>query len=134
MDLSISTPALLFSAISLLFLAYTNRFTHLAALARNLYDRYSQTPSQKVKGQLDNLRYRLRLIRDMQVFAVTSFFGCALSMFVLFLGQSMIGAIVFGISLLLLLISLGIALREIQVSISAITLQFADLDESPPAP
>lgn len=134
MDLTITTPALLFPAISLLFLAYTNRFMHLAALARNLYDRYAQTPSPNTKGQLDNLRYRLRLIRDMQVFAVSSFFGCALSMFVLFLGQNLPGAVIFGLSLVLLLVSLGISLREIQVSVNAITLQFSDLDEAPPSP
>jgi hypothetical protein len=129
MELTLSTPALLFPAISLLLLAYTNRFLTLANLMRDLYARYRAEPNLRIKGQLVNLRYRIGIIRNMQFFAVASFFGCVLSMFMLFAGLPDLGKWIFGSSLILLLISLGLSLREIQVSIDALTLQIADLDE-----
>jgi hypothetical protein len=128
MELTLTTPALLFPAISLLLLAYTNRFLALAALMRDLYARYRQEPDPKIKRQLANLRYRIVIIRNMQVCGVASFFGCVLCMFVLLSGYQEAGAWIFGGSLILLLISLGLSLREIQVSIDALTLQIEDLD------
>jgi len=130
MDLTLTTPALLFPAISLLLLAYTNRFLSLAALTRELYMRYKEQPDPRVKGQLTNLRYRLGIIRNMQVLGVASFFLCVLCMFVMFAGLPTLGTWIFGASLLLLLASLGLSLREVQVSIDALMLQIADLDEA----
>ena len=132
MELTLTTPALLFPAISLLLLAYTNRFLTLAALMRELYAQYKAQPNPRIKGQLANLRYRIVIIRNMQAAGVASFFFCVLCMFVLFAGQRMLGTWLFGTSLVLLLISLGLSLREIQVSIDALTLQLADLDEPDP--
>ena len=129
MELTLTTPALLFPAISLLLLAYTNRFLSLAALMRDLHTRYRTEPEVRIKDQLRNLRYRIRLIRNMQVCGVASFFCCVLCMFLLFAGQMLVGKWVFGASLLLLLVSLGLSLREIQVSIDALSLQIADIDE-----
>ena len=129
MELNLTTPALLFPAISLLLLAYTNRFLSLAALMRDLYARYRTQPDPKIKGQLANLRYRIVIIRNMQACGVGSFFGCVLSMFVLFAGQILAGQWIFGASLVLLLISLALSLREIQVSIDALTLQIDDLEQ-----
>ncbi len=129
MELTLTTPALLFPAISLLLLAYTNRFLTLAALIRELYARYRAQPDPTLLGQLANLRYRIVLIRNMQACGVASFFLCVLCMFMLFAGQHTLGQWIFGGSLILLLISLGLALREIQVSIDALTLQIADVEE-----
>jgi hypothetical protein len=129
MDLTLTTPALLFPAISLLLLAYTNRFLSLAALMRDLYARYKAQPDPKIKGQLANLRYRIVIIRNMQVFGVASFFGCVLCMFTLFAGQEILSKWIFGGSLMLLLVSLALSLREIQVSIDALSLQIQDLDD-----
>lgn len=128
MELTITTPALLFPAISLLLLAYTNRFLALAALIRELYARYQTEPDPSIKGQLVNLRYRIGIIRNMQVCGVGSFFLCVLCMFVLFAGQVTIGQWIFGASLILLLLSLGLSLREVQVSVDALRLQIQDLD------
>ena len=128
MELSLTTPALLFPAISLLLLAYTNRFLALAVLTRELHTRYRTQPDPMVKAQLVNLRYRIVIIRNMQICGVGSFFLCVLCMFVLFAGQITLGQWVFGASLVLLLISLALSLREIQVSIDALNLQFKDLD------
>jgi hypothetical protein len=129
MDITLTTPALLFPAISLLLLAYTNRFLALAALMRELYARYKSQPDPKIKGQLANLRYRIQIIRNMQVLGVASFFGSVLCMIVLFLGLLVLGKWVFVGSLILLLFSLGLSLRELQVSIDALSLQLHDLDE-----
>lgn len=129
MDLTLTTPALLFPAISLLLLAYTNRFLTLAALIRELYARYKSQPDPKILGQLANLRYRIVIIRNMQACGVSSFFLCVLCMFVLFAGQETVGKWIFGGSLTLLLISLALSLREIQVSIDALLLQIEDVEE-----
>ncbi len=131
MELTLTTPALLFPAISLLLLAYTNRFLSLAALMRELHARYRAQPDPTILAQLANLRYRIVIIRDMQACGVGSFFGCVLCMFVLFAGQPRLGQWIFGGALLLLLLSLGLSLREIQVSIDALTLQIADLEAGP---
>lgn len=128
MDFTLTTPALLFPAISLLLLAYTQRFLHLAALLRELYTRYQDDPDPKLKGQIINLKYRLGIIRNEQVFGVACFFLSALSMFLLFLQQELAAKWVFGIGLLLLLVSLALSLREVQVSIEALRLQVDDLE------
>ncbi len=128
MELSLTTPALLFPAISLLLPAYTNRFLALAVLMRELHNRYRAQPNPMVRAQLVNLRYRIVIIRNMQICGVESFFLCVLCMFVLFAGQITLGQWVFGAGLVLLLISPALSLREIQVSIDALNLQFKDLD------
>jgi hypothetical protein len=132
MDLTLTTPALIFPAISLLFLAYTSRFLTLANLTRELYARYKAEPDPKLKGQLQNLRYRITLIRHMQIFGVLAFFGCVLCMFLLFAGWELAGKYVFGASLISLLASLGISMRELFVSIDALKLHIQDIDESKP--
>ncbi len=129
MDFNLSTPALLFPAISLLFLAYTNRFLTLANLIRELYARYKVERDPKIKGQLHNLRYRIGIIRHMQIFGVLAFLGSALCMFLLFAGLEMSAKYLFGASLISLLISLLLSLMELFVSIDALKLQIADVDQ-----
>ena len=129
MELTLTTPALLFPAISLLLLAYTNRFLTLASLIRDLYGRYRTQPDPKIRRQLANLRYRIVIIRNMQALGVSSFFGCVLCMFMLFAGQEALAKWIFGLSLLLLLASLALSLREIQVSIDALIVQIDDVDD-----
>ncbi len=129
MELTLSTPALLFPAISLLLLAYTNRFLTLANLIRELHRSYKANPDEIVFAQLANLRYRVKLIRDMQIFGVSSFFGCTLSMFALFAGQELVGQYLFGASLVLLMVSLALSLREVQVSIGALNYRLSDLEK-----
>jgi len=130
MELTLTTPALLFPAISLLLLGYGNRFLTLASLIRDLYDRYKKDPEPQIKGQLDNLNYRIGIIRNMQIYGVGSFFMCVLCMLVLFVGQVLLGKVIFGLSLLMLLISLGLSLRELQVSIDALRLRIRDVMDS----
>jgi hypothetical protein len=130
MELNLSTPALLFPAISLLLLAYTNRFLTLANLTRELHKRYKESADENVKQQIHNLRYRIGIIKNMQAFGVASFFCCVLCMFVLFAGFFEAGKWIFGVSLLLMLVSLALSLREIQVSIDALMLEVSDVDDA----
>src|SRR5512137_3028665 len=101
MDINLTTPALLFPAISLLLLAFTNRFLTLANLIRDLHARYKVDQNEVFVGQIANLKYRIRLIRDMQAFGVTSLLFCTVSMFALFAGWLDIGKWIFGFSLIL---------------------------------
>ena len=107
MELSITTPALLFPAISLLMLAYTNRFLALANLIRNLNDKYRTDPNQKhIVQQIRNLRTRIRLIRSMQSFGVLSFIFCVICMFCIFKGWQDASYIIFALSTGAFMISL----------------------------
>lgn len=126
MEFTLTTPALLFPAISLLLLAYTNRFLTLAGLLRDLKQRQQSAPNLMVRGQIENLRYRIRLIRDMQMFGVTAFFCCVLCMFLQFAGYSLPAKWAFALSLLLLLVSLTYSMREVQISITALELELHD--------
>jgi hypothetical protein len=132
MDLGLTTPALLFPAISLLLLAYTNRFLTLAVLIRELHKSYKTDPDQLILAQISNLRYRVVLIRNMQVYGIVSFFLCVLCMFVLFAGQELLGKLTFAASLLALMVSLGISFREIQVSVDALNYRLSDLEGASP--
>ncbi|WP_299759992.1 DUF2721 domain-containing protein [uncultured Pontibacter sp.] len=128
MEITLTTPALLFPALSLLLLAFTNRFLGLASLIRSLKDRYATTRSQLVYSQIQNLRERLVLIRNMQAFGTLSMFGCVLCMFLLFADYIEAGKYLFAFSLLMMLISLGLAIREIQISVKALELELNDLE------
>ncbi len=46
MELELSTPALLFSAITLMMLAFTNRFLAIANLIRGLHERHRENPDE----------------------------------------------------------------------------------------
>jgi hypothetical protein len=129
MELNLTTPALLFPAISLLLLAYTNRFLTLASLIRELHRGYKANPDDIIIAQISNLRYRVRLIRNMQIYGVLSFFFCVLSMLALFAGLPLLGAYIFGGSLVLLMISLGISLREVFISVDALNYRLSDLEK-----
>lgn len=127
--MNLTTPALLFPAISLLLLAFTNRFLAIASLIRQLHANYNENKENPVLAtQIANLRKRLFLIRNMQAFGVLSFFFCVLSMIFLFQSMEMAGQYVFGISLLLLLVSLGISLREVQLSTKALEVELSDME------
>ncbi|MCH1918450.1 DUF2721 domain-containing protein [Shewanella sp. A3A] len=122
--ISLTTPALLFPAISLLLLAYTNRFFSLAALIRSLSD--AEKPVSHL--QLKNLRRRIVIIRRMQEAGVTSFALCVLCMILIYLGFNQSGSVVFGASLLLLLYSLVLSVVEIRISVDALNIHLKGLD------
>jgi hypothetical protein len=129
MDISINTPALLFPAISLVMLAYTNRFLALSNRVRSLHDKY-QNHEQKhiIHGQIKNLRYRLKLIKNMQALGVITFLSCILCMYFIYIGSMMTANVIFAFSLLCFAASLGISLLEIQLSTKALELELSDME------
>ena len=130
MELQLSTPALLFSAITLLMLAFTNRFLAIATLIRGLHKNYLKEPdSQLIVDQIHNLRKRLTLIKNMQLFGVFSFLLCVVCMYLLFRGYTTAANWVFVGSMGSLLVALGISLIEIQISTRALNLELSDMEE-----
>lgn len=129
MDIEISTPALLFPAISLLLLAYTNRFLTTGQLIRALSSQAREDGIREFKGQIANLKKRLELTKWMQFFGVVSILLCTISMFCLFLGFYDIGKKIFGLSLITMCISLGISLWEVYISSNALDLELKDLTD-----
>jgi hypothetical protein len=121
-------PALLFPAVSLLLLAYTNRFLALSALIRTLHAQYRAEPDDLVATQIHYLRHRVLLVRNMQAAGVICIFLCVFCMFLLFAGYEILSKIVFGLSLIYLMLSLALSLREIQISVNALNLQLSDME------
>ncbi len=129
MNIDLTTPALLFSTISLLLLAYTNRFLSLANIIRKLHADHTQTPNEVYVEEIESLRYRIRLIRDMQTLGVLSLLICTICMGVLFLGWYQIGKILFGLSLLAMVGSLAFSITEIRLSTVALDLHLQDMEK-----
>lgn len=128
-DLTLTTPALLFSAISLILLAYTNRFLAYAAVIRNLHDQYQQKNDEGLIKQIENLRKRLYLTRSMQIFGILSLLLCVVAMFLIYVNQNTIAIYVFGLGLVLLMISLVVLIKEIQISVEALEHHLSDLEK-----
>ena len=129
MTLSLETPALLFSATSLILLAYTNRFLTIAQIVRSLKKNYEDNHNESILLEMKNLSLRLTLIRYMQLFGVMCLFLSVLAMLLLYVDQETIGIYVFGASLLCLLLSLGISFWEISISVNALRVHLKDLSE-----
>lgn len=129
MDFNLQTPTLLFSAISLLMLAYTNRFVVIANLIRDLYAKHTEKPSDITYDQLVNLRTRMRIIRNMQVVGGLSFFFSVLSLLLMLMNRYTLAQWSFGISVVLLLISLALLIVELQISVNALNIQLKDFKE-----
>jgi len=128
-ELTLITPTFLFSAISLLMLAYTNRFLSYSQLVRTLKDKYMENPTAVTAAQIANLRKRLSLTRAMQMLGIISLFLCVVTVFLIYIGLQVVAGYVFGLALVLLICSLGISVREIQISIQALDLYLSDMEK-----
>jgi len=130
MSITINTPALLFPAISLIMLAYTNRFLALSSVIRNLHDKYRKNESGPfLEEQIANLRYRLKLVRRMQFLGVTSFILALLSMYFIYIEEMSWANILFAASVFFFAISLVISLIEILRSTRALELELSDMEK-----
>jgi hypothetical protein len=127
MEITLATPALLFPAISLVMLAYTNRFLALATLIRQLLDAYAREHDQNLLAQIASLRLRVRLVLWMQAIGAASFSFCVAAMLTLLLHWSVLGIWLFGASLLLLLLSLLLSMLEIRLSANALDLALREI-------
>jgi len=128
-SLTLTTPALLFSAISLIMLAYTNRFLAYAAVIRNLHAVYLDKKDESLLRQIKNLKLRLTLTRWMQIFGIGSLLLCVLTMFLIYIEYKIVAIWLFGIALLLLIISLALLIKEIQISSKALEYHLSDIED-----
>jgi hypothetical protein len=129
MEFDLSTPALLFSAISLFMLAHTNRFLALAGLIRQHIAMYEEKKDSDILRQIENFRKRLKVIKYTQIFGVFSFLFCVISMFLIFIHKIVPAEIVFGVSLIALFISLLLSLHELFLSIGALNIEMGRIKE-----
>jgi hypothetical protein len=129
MEITINTPAILFPAISLIMLAYTNRFLALSNRIRNLHERYEKGEKKEIlHGQIKNLRYRLNIIKNMQALGVLSFISCIACMYFIYVEWMELAHVVFAFSLVSFSLSLLLSLLEIQKSTKALELELSDMD------
>lgn len=128
-ELTLTTPALLFSAISLIILAYTNRFLAYVSVIRNLRDEYFKRKEASLIRQIRNLKLRLDLTRYMQISGITSLLLCVLNMFLIYIDYHTIAVYAFGLGLALLLLSLAFLIWEIQISAKALNNHLSDIED-----
>ncbi len=128
-ELAISTPALLFSIISLLMIAFTNRFMSMASLIRDLHEKFQKNPDKTILIQIINLRRRISMIRNMQIIAISSLLISILCMFFIFLGFDLLAKWLFVVGLVGLSISLIISAYEITISTEALDAEISDMEE-----
>jgi lysylphosphatidylglycerol synthetase-like protein (DUF2156 family) len=128
MEITLTTPSLLFPAISLLLLAYTNRFLGLATVVRSLHATYKTTENPIYLAQIKNIRTRLKLIRNMQLFGVLSILLCTVCMLMLLMGWQKAVHLAFAASLVSMIVSLLLTLWEIQMSVGALNVQLEDIE------
>jgi len=126
-ELTLTTPAVLFSAVSLILLAYTNRFLAYASVVRSLHADFKENRNKILLGQIENLRKRLRLTQSMQILGISSLLLCVLCMFLVYINLQGWAELVFGIALLLLIASLALSIREIQISVRALDIHLNDM-------
>lgn len=127
-QLTLNTPALLFSAISLIMLAYTNRFLAYASVVRSLHATYLKDPDKRYIKQIENIKKRLYLTRSMQIFGISSLLLCVLTMFLIYIELHQWAVWIFGVALILLIISLFLLIIEIQISVKALEHHISDLE------
>ena len=125
--LDLTTPSLLFSAISLILLAYTNRFLSYASVVRALKEKHQQTHDPKDIAQIANLRKMLYLTRSMQILGILSLLLCVIAMFFIYVSWQVFAAWIFGIALLLLAASLCVCIWEINISVKALEIHLEDI-------
>lgn len=128
MDITITTPALLFPAISVLFLAYSNRFLAIASRIREQHNLFNKTQSPVAKKQIDSLRLRIRFIVAMQVLGVIGIISCTLAMGLIFYGLQYLGNITFGFSMMFIVLSLLASISELLLSTKALNIELEDME------
>ncbi|EGW22351.1 hypothetical protein Mettu_1164 [Methylobacter tundripaludum SV96] len=128
MDITITTPALLFPAISVLFLAYSNRFLAIASRIREQHNLFNKTQSPVAKKQIDSLRLRIRFIVAMQVLGVVGIICCTLAMGLIFYGLQYYGNMTFGFSMVFIVLSLLASISELLLSTKALNIELEDME------
>jgi hypothetical protein len=129
MELGIGTPALLFSTVSLLMIAFTNRFMSMASLIRGLHEKFQMNPDDSILKQIQNLRLRMKLIQYMQIIAIFSLILSVVCMFLLFMDEQLIARWFFGLGLVGMCIALCMSAWEITISTKALEVELSDMED-----
>lgn len=129
MEITLTTPAILFSTVSLLYVAYTTRFVAISNLIRSLKARFQENHEDAVLQQISNLRIRVLLIRNMQFAGISSLIMSAVTMIFIYFGEQGIASILFGISMIFLVYSMLLAAREIWISVESLNIELNSIDE-----
>ena len=127
-ELTLITPTFLFSAVSLILLAYTNRFLAYTSLVRNLKVKYMENKSSVTKAEIENLKKRLKLTRLMQLYGVASLLLCVATMFLIYIGSQTVSVVIFAVALLFLIISLALSVWEINISSKSFQIHLSDME------
>lgn len=129
MELTITTPALLFSTVSLMIIAFTNRYLAIASLIRDLHERFQKSPDSNYVEQIKQLHRRIYIIRNIQFLIVCSLFLSAISMALIFFQYQFGAKVLFFMALLLQIASLALSIWEISISIRALKIELSDMQE-----
>jgi hypothetical protein len=129
MEITLTTPAILFSTVSLLYVAYTTRFVAISNLIRSLKTRFQEYHEAAVLKQISNLRIRVLLIRNMQFAGISALIMSAVTMIFIYFGEQGIASVLFGCSMLFLVYSMLLAAREIWISVESLNIELNSIDE-----
>lgn len=129
MELTLSTPAILFSTVSLLMIAFTNRYLALASLIRELHEKFKLDKTDKlIVLQIRNLQKRVKLIRNIQFIAISSLLFSAICMMLIFVGKTNLAAWFFGGGLVMQIVALTMSVAEITLSMNALKIELSDME------
>ena len=128
-EFSITTPAVIFSAVSLLYIGYTSRFIAISNLVRDLKKEFVISHDEIVIKQITNLRRRIEIIRNMQLLGILSLMLSILSMILLYKEWLWQGEMAFFVALCFLLLSMFFAIQEVLMSVDAINIDLSDIEE-----
>lgn len=132
MQLDLTTPAIIFPAISLLMLAYTNKFLALSSIIRQLSAKAiiaSDASDKNLIKQIRNLRLRISLLKVIQSQALLSIFNCLISIILLYTGITFWGNLFFVLSLVLMMMSILVAIVETMISGNALNIELEKLEK-----
>jgi hypothetical protein len=109
--------------------AYTNRFLALSNRVRMLHEKYQLIEQRHIIfGQIKNLKYRIKLIQNMQTYGVATLLSSILCMFFIFIEYQAVAKFIFAISLITFSISIFLSFIEIRLSTKAIELELSDME------
>ena len=110
-------------------LAYTNRFLALSNRVRMLHDKYQVIEQRHIVfGQIKNLKYRIKLVQNMQTYGVATLLSSILCMFFIFIEYQAVAKFIFAVSLITFSISIFLSFIEIRLSTKAIELELSDME------
>ena len=123
----------LFPAIPLMMVNFGNRYTVLATLVRHLHDEairdnLSPKDAERFLLQINRLRHRLRLIGIIQSCAAISFVLALGAMIAAYFDNRLTASVLFLGSISLMMGSMLLFTREIQIANTALDVHLSDLE------